>query len=68
MECRVRDIGKPRDQVPILSAEARDRIRQSYRSIGIEPNGGDEKEFVVGVANFARGVRKADMANLPLFE
>ena len=64
----VRDIGKPRDQVPVLTAEARERIRQNYRSIGIEPNRNDEEEFVVGAANFAKGFGKANMANLPLFE
>ncbi|WP_442592308.1 dihydrodipicolinate synthase family protein [Parapusillimonas sp. JC17] len=64
----VRDIGKPRDQVPVLTAEARERIRQNYRSIGIEPNRNDEEEFVVGAANFAKGFGKVNMANLPLFE
>ncbi len=64
----VRDIGKPRDQVPMLTAEARARIRSNYKKIGIEPNAANEDEFVVGAANYASGTRRADMATLALFE
>lgn len=64
----IRDIGKPRDQVPVLGREARERIRQSYRSIGIEPCGDDEEEFLVGKAAYAAGRRAADLGALPLYE
>ncbi|OWT60210.1 dihydrodipicolinate synthase family protein [Candidimonas nitroreducens] len=64
----IRDIGKPRDQVPVLTREARLSIRSAYQSVNIQPERDEEEEFVVGKTAYARGVRRSGMAALPLYE
>jgi len=52
--------------MPILDAESRQQIRETYRAAGIEPREGDE-EFLVGRAAHDRGVRPGDLARQPFY-
>lgn len=57
----------PRDpherQFP-LRPQDRAAIRAAYQSIGITPREADDEAFVVGMSNYRKGVRAADMAAL----
>ncbi|MDB5840890.1 MAG: hypothetical protein JWQ23_2842 [Herminiimonas sp.] len=64
----MRDIKKPVDHVPILTAGYRDQIRNNYLKIGIEPVAASDEHFMVGMTNYARGFRKADLTSTPLYE
>ncbi len=58
---------KPSQYLPVLDARARQLIRNTYRKAGITPVERPEEEFVVGRANYARGVRPANLASTPLY-
>lgn len=64
----IRDTKQRKDQVSVLDQFGRQEIRDTYRKIGIDPYDGPEDEFIVGRANYARGVRPSDMVDLPLYE
>ncbi len=49
--------------VPVLDQAAREKVKASYRKIGIEPYDGPEEEFVVGKAAYKRGIRAKDSAH-----
>ncbi|MEE9911581.1 MAG: dihydrodipicolinate synthase family protein [Deltaproteobacteria bacterium] len=54
--------------VPILDAAAREKVKETYRSIGIEPYNGPEEEFMVGKAAYKRGVRAKDLAHTQYYK
>jgi 4-hydroxy-tetrahydrodipicolinate synthase len=62
-----RETGHSKDQVCVLDKAGRQEIIDTYRSIGIEPVCGPEDEFIVGRANYSKGIRPKDMASLPLY-
>jgi 4-hydroxy-tetrahydrodipicolinate synthase len=64
----MRDIKKPVDTVPVLTPAAREQIRNNYRQIGITPTEGSDEQFMVGMANHAKGVRRSDLTDTPLYE
>jgi hypothetical protein len=64
----VRDPKKPLDQVPILTAADRKRIQEAYSAIGIAPTQRSEEEFLVGAANYASGIRIAELPARPLYQ
>ena len=53
--------------VPPLDAAARERIRSTYREVGIDPVTAPEEAFVVGKAGYAAGVRIQNMADQPYY-
>lgn len=63
----MRDINKPVDTVPILSASDREQISGNYKRIGIYPSDAPEEQFIVGKANHEKGIRTKDMAAMPLY-
>jgi len=62
-----RDTKHTKEQVAILDAAERRKILDTYRRIGIEPVGGPEEEFIVGRANYAKGIRCKDLTDFPLY-
>jgi 4-hydroxy-tetrahydrodipicolinate synthase len=64
----VRDPNKPLDEVPILTAADRSRIRASFEAIGIKPVANDDEEFLAGVEGLAQGLRVQDFASRPLYQ
>ena len=62
-----RDTKHSQEQVAMLDAAGRQKIVDTYRRIGIEPVGGPEDEFIVGRANYAKGIRRGDLPELPLY-
>jgi hypothetical protein len=58
---------KPADPSAILDARGREEIRTRYREIGIEHQAGSDEEFVVGRANYHKGIRAADLPITPFF-
>ena len=63
----IRDLHQPVDRVPILDELGRRRIKETYRKVGIEPVSAPEEEFLVGKANYARGIRRGDLTETPLY-
>jgi 4-hydroxy-tetrahydrodipicolinate synthase len=63
----IRDLHKPVDRVPILDEAGRRRIKETYRKVGIEPVSAPEEEFLVGKANYAKGIRRGDLTETPLY-
>ena len=63
----IRDLHQPVDRVPILDELGRRRIKETYRKVGIEPVRAAEEEFLVGKANYARGIRRGDLTETPLY-
>jgi 4-hydroxy-tetrahydrodipicolinate synthase len=53
------------DETTVLDAATRKGMEDSLRAIGIPIHDRPLDEFIVGAANYARGVRPADMASLP---
>jgi len=64
----IRDINKPRDQVPVLTAEGRQLIRSTYSQIGIACASESDEEFVVGLSNLKKGFEPKDVVTRPLYE
>ena len=62
-----RDTKHSQEQVAVLDAAGRQKIVDTYRRIGIEPVGSPEDEFIVGRANYAKGIRRGDLPELPLY-
>jgi 4-hydroxy-tetrahydrodipicolinate synthase len=62
----MRDIKKP--EVPNITAGDREQIRANYKKIGITPPEGSDEQFMVGMANYGKGVRKSDLKGTPLYE
>jgi 4-hydroxy-tetrahydrodipicolinate synthase len=58
---------KPAPYLPALDAGARELIRKNYRKAGITAVDRPEEEFIVGRTNYARGIRRANMASIPLY-
>jgi 4-hydroxy-tetrahydrodipicolinate synthase len=63
----IRDPHQPVDRVPILDEAGRRRIKETYRKVGIEPVSAPEEEFLVGKANYAKGIRRGDLTETPLY-
>ena len=63
----IRDLHQPVDRVPILDEPDRRRIKETYRKVGIEPVSAPEEEFLVGKANYAKGIRRGDLSETPLY-
>lgn len=63
-----RDTGHSKEQVCVLDAAGRREIVDTYRRIGIEPMLGPDDEFIVGRSNYKKGIRRQDMAELPLYQ
>jgi 4-hydroxy-tetrahydrodipicolinate synthase len=63
----IRDLHQPVDRVPILDEPGRRRIKETYRKVGIEPVSAPEEEFLVGKANYAKGIRRGDLTETPLY-
>jgi 4-hydroxy-tetrahydrodipicolinate synthase len=63
----IRDLHEPVERVPLLSEADRNRIKDVYRKIGITPVESQEEEFIVGKANFSKGLRRSDMTETPLY-
>ncbi len=61
------DRGHSREQLPVLTPEARSAIRATYAKVGIEVAEADES-FAVGRAGYARGIRADDLAPNSLYE
>lgn len=53
--------------VPVLDTAARDLIRKTYQTVGIEPNTSPEETFVVGQAAYDRGARQSDLSYAPYY-
>lgn len=64
----IRDINKPRDQVPVLTAEDRQLIRSNFARIGITPATRPDEEFAVGLSNLKKGFGPRDVVCRPLYE
>lgn len=58
---------KPVDPSAVLDAHGRDKIKDIYKRMGIAPASEVEEEFVVGRANYNKGVRVADMPATPFY-
>lgn len=56
------------DHVPVLTPADRADIRAAFAASGLTPAEGAEESFVTGRAAWARGVRVADMAQVPRYE
>lgn len=63
----IRDLHQSVDRVPLLDEAGRHRIKETYRKVGIEPVSAPEEEFLVGKANYARGIRRRDLTETPLY-
>jgi len=63
----IREMKEHSDQSAMLDAPGRQKIRDLYRKIGISPVEAIEEEFVVGKANYARGVRLNELSETPLY-
>jgi 4-hydroxy-tetrahydrodipicolinate synthase len=64
----IRDINKPRDQVPVLTAEGRQRIRANFERIGITPVARSDEECALGLSNLKKGFAPNDAIRPPLYE
>ncbi|MFT8243453.1 dihydrodipicolinate synthase family protein [Roseomonas sp. BN140053] len=62
-----RGSSKNSDAVAVLDAKGREEIREQYRKIGIPTTEAPEEEFVVGKANYAKGIRMKDLSRTPLY-
>jgi 4-hydroxy-tetrahydrodipicolinate synthase len=62
-----RDPKQRPDQVSVLDAAGRALIRDTYAAIGITIDEPDDDVFVVGRAAWAKGIRKADLSETPLY-
>jgi 4-hydroxy-tetrahydrodipicolinate synthase len=51
----------------VLDAEGRQKIRDSYRAIGIAVHDRSDDEFIVGVTNYAKGIRPSDLPAKPCY-
>ena len=49
----------------MLDAQGRKEIRDCYNKIGIEPVAAPEEEFIVGKANYAKGIRSKHLTKIP---
>jgi 4-hydroxy-tetrahydrodipicolinate synthase len=58
---------KPAEFLPVLDAKARELIRDTYRKAGITPVDSPEDEFIVGKANYAKGIRPENLSSKPLY-
>jgi 4-hydroxy-tetrahydrodipicolinate synthase len=58
----------PAGVTPALTAAARHRIRENFRKMNISVTDAPEEEFVVGMENYAKGLRKPDFRSFPLYE
>lgn len=63
----VRDNHEP-GHTPDLTNQDRQRITDNYRKAAIPVTDAPIEEFVVGAEAYARGVRRKDLASLPLYE
>lgn len=64
----VPDTHRPFGHVPPpLTAADRQQVRENFRKSGINVRAGSDDEFVVGVENARKGVRRSDLASLPLY-
>jgi hypothetical protein len=52
----------------VLDSTARRQIRKTYQQIGIEIHNDNEEEFIVGKANYSRGIRVGDLASIPSYQ
>ena len=51
----------------MLDASGRKEIRDCYQKIGIAPAEEPEEEFVVGKANYAKGIRAKNLTRTPMY-
>jgi 4-hydroxy-tetrahydrodipicolinate synthase len=58
---------KPVDPAAILDSRGRGEIKAIYKQMGIQPASDIEEEFVVGRANYRKGVRAADLPATPFY-
>ncbi len=62
------DPHSPPESIPVLTAADRAAMRAAYQASGLTPTDAPEEQFIVGRAAWARGVRPADLAELPRYE
>jgi 4-hydroxy-tetrahydrodipicolinate synthase len=55
------------DPSAVLDARGRDEIKDIYQKMGIAPASHVEEEFIVGRANYEKGVRVADLPATPFY-
>ena len=58
---------QPSEETAILDQRGRNEIQDCYRRIGISAVAEPEEEFVVGKANYAKGIRAKDLPRTPLY-
>lgn len=58
---------RPAEYLPVLDARGRDLIRNTYMKAGITTVDRSEEEFIVGKMNYAKGIRTADLASIPVY-
>lgn len=63
----IRNLHALTDQVPVLDPAGRRRIRDSYEQVGIAPVDAPEEEFLVGKANYTKGLGPHDLKEKPLY-
>jgi 4-hydroxy-tetrahydrodipicolinate synthase len=63
-----RNSNRPETMNAVLDSAARQQIRATYQQIGIEIHNDNEEEFIVGKANYARGIRLGDLAFTPSYK
>ena len=59
--------GAKSDEAAILDASGRKEIQDCYKKIGIATVDAPEEEFVVGKANYAKGIRAKNLTRTPLY-
>ncbi len=58
---------QPSDDIAALDAAGRKEIHDCYRKIGITPIDAPDEEFMVGKANYAKGIRARNLTRTPLY-
>jgi 4-hydroxy-tetrahydrodipicolinate synthase len=58
---------QPAEFLPVLDAKGRQLIREAYKKAGITPVDRPEEEFMVGKMNYAKGIRRANLASTPVY-
>ncbi|HEX2385326.1 MAG TPA: dihydrodipicolinate synthase, partial [Candidatus Binatia bacterium] len=56
---------EPDGEGAVLDAQGRNEIHDCYKKIGIDPIDAPEEEFVVGKANYAKGIRAKQLPKMP---
>jgi len=56
---------EPEGEGAVLDVQGRNEIRNCYKKIGIDPPSAPEEEFVVGKANYAKGIRAQQLTKTP---